>query len=306
MTEATRVALLEPPVGPISMVLDTDTFNEIDDQFALAYAIRAHEAGELTLKAIHAAPFSNPGIPFDQGMELSYQEILRVLDRTHSPNFRDKAFRGSIRQVRPGEPVVSDAAENLIRLAREQDPSHPLYVVTIGAATNVASALMLAPEIKEKIVVVWLGGNCLHWPHVREFNAMQDIAAGQHLFNCGVPLVLLPAENVVEGLRTSIFELEHYLDGKSEIGTYLVSIVREYSKREYHPDHAWSKVIWDIAGVTWLLHPEWFSTRLVPTPILTDDLHWASDPTRPLMRICDHLRRDPIFMEVFRKLTTKS
>lgn len=305
MTEAQRVARLESPTGPISMVLDTDTFNEIDDQFALAYAVRAHEAGELTLKAIHAAPFSNPGIPFAQGMELSYQEILRVLDRTHSPEFADIAFRGSTQQVRPGEPVRSDAADNLIRLAREQDPAHPLYVVAIGAATNVASALMLAPDIQDRIVVVWLGCNSLHWPNVLEFNVCQDIAAGQYLFDCGVPLVLLPAQNVVAGLCTTIFELEHYLDGKSEIGTYLVSIVREYSKREYHKDHAWSKVIWDIAGVTWLLHPEWFTTRLVSTPILTDDFHWASDSSRPLMRICDHLQRDPIFMEVFRKLTAR-
>ena len=30
-----RLSMLSPPSGPVSMVLDTDTYNEIDDQFAL-------------------------------------------------------------------------------------------------------------------------------------------------------------------------------------------------------------------------------------------------------------------------------
>ena len=30
-----RLRLLEPPPGKVRMVLDTDTYNEIDDQFAL-------------------------------------------------------------------------------------------------------------------------------------------------------------------------------------------------------------------------------------------------------------------------------
>ena len=69
---------LEPPKGKIPMVLDTDTYNEVDDQFALVHAILSDE---LDVKAVHAAPFYNnrstgPG----DGMEKSYEEILRILD----------------------------------------------------------------------------------------------------------------------------------------------------------------------------------------------------------------------------------
>ena len=66
---------------------------------------------------------------------------------------------------------------------------------------------------------------------------------------------------------------------------------------------AWSKVIWDVVGPAYLMHPEWFDTRLVTTPILTSDLHWAQDSRRPLMRICDFVYRDYIFRDVFNKLT---
>ena len=57
------------------MVLDTDTYNEIDDQFALAYAVLSPE--RIDLQAVYAAPFKNqrsesPG----DGMEKSYQEKL--------------------------------------------------------------------------------------------------------------------------------------------------------------------------------------------------------------------------------------
>lgn len=303
MTADKRVSMLEPPVGKVSMVLDTDTYNEVDDQFAVAYAVRAAQAGDLTLEAIHAAPFENKGYSHAEGMELSYQEIHRVLDLLGSSEYKDKVFRGSDRALNGDGPVRSDAAENLIRLAKDDRRQGPLYVVAIGAATNVASALMLAPEIAERIVVVWLAGNVLHWPHVREFNVCQDRIAARYLLDCGVPLMLMPAYNVVAGLCTTVYELEHYLDGKSSIGSYLVRICREYAKERENPGLAWSKVIWDIAGPAWLLHPEWFETRLVSTPILTDDLHWASDSRRPLMRIADFLYRDPIFRDVFNRLT---
>ena len=40
----------------MDVVLDTDTYNEIDDQYALAYLIKNDE--KLKLKAIYAAPTS--------------------------------------------------------------------------------------------------------------------------------------------------------------------------------------------------------------------------------------------------------
>lgn len=301
MTEAQRIAMLEPRCGGMAVVLDTDTYNEEDDQFALAYAVRAAEAGEFRLEAVHAALFENPGISAAEGMELSYREIHRVLELIGSTAYGDRVFRGAPRRIERGQPVISPAAENLIRLAREEREG-PLYVLAIGAGTNVASALLEAPDIAERITVIWLAGNSLHWPHVQEYNMAQDPCAARCILDSGVPLVLIPAYNVTAGLVTSLYELEHHLDGRSPIGTYLVDIVRRRGNDPGNRGMAWSKIVWDIAGVAYLLHPEWFMTRLVPTPILTEDFHWASDPSRPLMRICDFLQRDPIFTDVFRRL----
>ena len=55
LNEAEMVKKLTLPEGIIDMVLDTDTYNEIDDQFAISYALRAKE--KLDVKALYAAPF---------------------------------------------------------------------------------------------------------------------------------------------------------------------------------------------------------------------------------------------------------
>ena len=153
------VTRLEPPTGKVHMVLDTDTFNEIDDQFALTYALLSPE--RIELEAIYAAPFHNERSsgPAD-GMQKSYEEILRVLDRLGHKQ-KNFVFRGSRAWLSDQpEPVSSPAVEDLIARARKER-TEPLYVVAIGAITNIATALMLAPDIADHIVVVWLGGNAL-------------------------------------------------------------------------------------------------------------------------------------------------
>ena len=54
MTETQRIKNMEIPTGRVDMVLDTDAFNEIDDQFAIAYTLRSPE--RCNLRQIYAAP----------------------------------------------------------------------------------------------------------------------------------------------------------------------------------------------------------------------------------------------------------
>ncbi len=57
LTDADRLNMLVPPQGKVDVVFDTDTYNEIDDQFALVYALLSQD--KLNIKAVYAAPFSN-------------------------------------------------------------------------------------------------------------------------------------------------------------------------------------------------------------------------------------------------------
>ena len=155
LDESFRIKRLEPTKGKVRMVLDTDTYNEIDDQYALSYAFLSKE--KIQLEAVYAAPFFNKrSLNAGDGMEKSYQEILRLLALLgKSPE--GFVYRGSDRYLEDASrPVRSDAALDLVKKALASSPSDPLYVVTIGCITNIASAILIEPKIIENIVVVWL------------------------------------------------------------------------------------------------------------------------------------------------------
>jgi purine nucleosidase len=296
LDEALRLHQLTPPTGIVPMVLDTDTYNEVDDQFAVAYALLAPE--RLRVEALYAAPFHNPRSKGpEDGMEKSYEEILRILQRLgHSPeNF---VFKGSRSYLRgPAEPVVSEAAEDLVERALAPR-NGPLYVLAIGAITNVASAILLQPEIIKHIVVVWLGGQPHTWPTAREFNLQQDVPATRVILDSGVPFVHIPCKNVAEHLTTTKAELEAHIQGHGALADYLYETLCGY-----HQDHfAWAKVIWDISTVAWLLNSDWVPTVLTHTPILTDQVTWSQDRSRHMMREATHCDRNAIFGDLFRRL----
>lgn len=299
ISEAQRLKLLAPPVGKVRMVLDTDTFNEVDDQFAVTHALLSPES--MTVEAIYAAPYykkiiASPG----EGMELSYQEILQLLQRLDR-SAEGLVYRGSPAFMANGtEPIESEAARDLIQRAMSADENEPLYVVAIGAITNIASAILLEPSIIERIVVVWLGGHALYWPSAREFNLSGDPHAARVLFDCGVPLLQLPCWPVVSHLLTNIPELERYVEPCGEIGAFLTERVKGY-----HAEHrGWGKEIWDLAATAYLVSPDWIETTLVHSPILTSEETWSVDQRRHLIRTATKIKRDDIFRDFFDKLAT--
>ncbi|MDD2495222.1 MAG: nucleoside hydrolase [Tissierellia bacterium] len=299
INETDRISLLEPNKGKIRMVLDTDTYNEIDDQFALAYALLSED--KLTVEAIYAAPYYNDRSesPAD-GMEKSYQEILRLLNFMKRPS-NGLVYRGSTEYLQDvSKPIRSEAALDLVSRAMKSTPDDPLYVVPIGCITNIASAILIEPQIINNIVVVWLGGNDLNWPTQKEFNLMQDVLAAQVVLNSGVPLIITPCRPVVSHFHTTLPELELNLKGKNDLSNYLYEIVKGYNSQNLV---AWSKEIWDVVAIAWLVNPSWVHTNLVHSPILTDQVTYSVDHSRHFIRMATSLNRDAIFRDLFFKLT---
>ena len=296
-----RLTLLAPRRGRLRAVLDTDTYNEIDDQFALVQAILSPD--RIGLEAIYAAPFFNDrSTGAGHGMELSYGEILALLERLGvQPD--GLVHRGVTDYVGVAKrPLKAPAVDDLIARARSGSSADPLYVTAIGAISNVASALLAAPDIIDRIVVVWLGGHALDWPDQREFNLRQDIGGAQVLFDSGVPLVLVPCMGVTSHLHSTVPEIERYVEPQGDIGRFLSMRFKEYAT-----DHVgWAKEIWDMAAVAWLLDESWTPSVLVPTPILTDNATYSFDRSRPLARYVRHVRRNPILQDFFAKLQRRA
>ncbi len=294
LSDSLMLERLSPPGRRVDVVLDTDTFNEVDDQFALAYCLLS--PGHVNLQAVYAAPFLNDrsSSPAD-GMEKSYQEILNVLGLM---GMKDSVpvFKGSETFLDvPEKPVRSPAALDLVDRAMKRKGSDPLYVLAIGCPVNIASALLIEPAIRENIVLVWLGGHPVHWRDAWEFNCQQDMLSSQIVYNSGVPFVQIPCKNVAEHLRTSVEELKEHLGGKGKLADYLYQIVKSYNKGM----KVWSKVIWDISVVAWLIDPEWVPSEIIHAPILTDQHSYSEDNRRHLMRIATDINRDAVFGDLF-------
>ncbi|MFC5448525.1 nucleoside hydrolase [Paenibacillus aestuarii] len=291
---------LQPPQGKVSIVLDTDTFNEIDDQFAVIYALQSQD--KIQVEACYAAPFFNSlsSGPRD-GMEKSYNElkkILSIMGKVESV----PVYRGSDSYLSDaGVPVESEAARNLVERAMARGADDPLYVVAIGAITNVASAILMEPAIIGKIVVIWLGGHALHWPDTKEFNLAQDLHASRTVLNCGVPLILMPCMGVASHLQTTLSEVRDYVMDKGEIGRYLYE-----TYKNCHDNHVgYSRVIWDISTIAFLNNDAWLPSDIVHSPILSSDFRWSFDATRHFIRYVRYVNRDKVFQDLFAKLAGK-
>lgn len=301
MTNEQRIKNLSVPEGRVDVVLDTDAYNEIDDQYAIAYLLKSKE--KLNTKAIYAAPFfnSNSVSPKD-GMEKSYNEILKLISLLGE---QVDVFKGSERYLdNENTPVISSAAQDLAERVKNYSPQNPLYVVAIGAITNIASAILLNPEFAENAVVIWLGGHALHYHNTREFNMYQDVAAARVVMQSGVPFVQLPCMGVVSQFTVSKPELEFWLQGKNDLADYLAKNTIKAAEG-YAKGSAWTRVIWDVTAVAWLLNDSerFMESRIIPMPIPTYDNFYATDYNGHPMRYVYNIKRDNLMTDLFRKLT---
>ena len=277
------------------VIIDTDTCNEVDDQFAIAYAIGSDK---VELLSINAAPFFNGNsTSYENGMRKSYLEIKRVL-AAYQDDCKIPVFKGSttVMDATGGAPVDSPAARNIIDTALASD--EPIYVLGIGACTNIASAIALAPEIKDKIVVIWLGGTSLYSDNLGEFNLVQDYKAGQTLIDSGVTLCLCPAWNVTCVLYAKLPEFEKELKGRSSICTLLWQLINEYWHGAEKVDW-YGRTIWDIAAVALLSNPSCGTFKVVPAPIFTEERVYGYDDSRHDMIYLEALDRDAVYADAW-------
>ena len=294
---------LSVPCGKIDAVLDTDAYNEVDDQFAIAYMLKSKE--KINVKAIYAAPFFNFRVNnCKEGMERSYDEIKYIMELAKE---NVDVYKGSETYLKSEtEYVESEAAKDLCERAEGYSSENPLYVVSIGAITNIASALLMKPEIKDKIVVVWLAGHGMDYKDTNEFNMMQDIAAARIIFGCGVPLVHLPAFGVVSHFAASQWELKHHLCGKSTLCDYLYENVVQEAE-SYAKGKPWTRIIWDVVAVAWLLNDDnkFMKSRIQQTQLPEYDFSYSHYKSESFLRYVYYIKRDAIMEDLVNKLTGK-
>ena len=169
-----------PENKKVRVIVHTDCKNEADDQYAVAHHLMTPRFDVKGLVAGHF--WKNPQQYGELGTaQASYDEIIKVMDLM---GLKDQypVKLGAPRALEDEHtPIDSEGARFIIEEAMKED-KRPLYIACQGAITDVASALLMKPEIAERMTVIWIGG--ADYPKGGfEFNLMMDINAANVVFS---------------------------------------------------------------------------------------------------------------------------
>lgn len=278
----------------VNVILDTDTYNECDDQFAIAYMLKNQDI--FNIEAITVAPYSHKEYneSVKEGQEKSYNEILKICNWLNFDT-TNKVFRGSNDYIVNNYNEESDAVNKIIEVSLKNDKT---YIMAIGAITNIALAIKKEPKIIKKIEVIWLGGHSLLQDNNLEFNFKQDIDAVRIVFESKVKLVIIPCKNVASNLRTSINELNHYLKDKNELCNYLID---RFYNDGYHGIQD-GRIIWDISVIAYMINKEWFSSKEISCPNIKDDMSYELTNNNHKITMVSYIDVNKVYTDLFQKL----
>ncbi len=252
-----------PEGKPIKFILDSDTANEIDDLFAIAYLL-AEDDPKIEWLGLSSAQWyhvwSGDSTVY-QSQKLN-EDMLRIADRMDLPH----PLGADIIMGKPwGDYDARDspAAQMIIKEAMALPVGEKMVVMSIGAATNLASAIALQPEITERIVAYTLGYRYdfdgKFW-NKDEFNIRRDLNAANYLLNAeGLELHNMPISVAIQYNWNMDVTFGH-LEGAGEIGQYL------RRRWETNATDQPQRIMWDVALLQAFLKPEQAPEIAVMTP----------------------------------------
>lgn len=273
----------------IRIILDTDAYNEIDDQYALAVALLSTD--RLKIEGFVAANYDNyHGGP--TSIDKSYKELKKVLKLAGLKN-KYPVFKGSPPMRYQYEASESEGVDFIIKKAMESSPDDKLWVMALGSATNLASAYLKEPEIIDRVVFFWHGRT--RWPDkLWNFNVFGDRRAAITLFNAPIPLVLFDTGTY---LYCPMEESEKYIKPYGELGHYL---------HEFRKTNDWfmksDKGFFDLGDVAALVDRSIADWTVVSCPEIDPDLSYKFKGSKGKILRCYHIDRDKTFKMLYDKL----
>ena len=243
------------------ILIDSDAKNEIDDQFAI---VRAFIAPELKIEGLTAAGFAGS----KESAQRSYEEEQKLL-RLMGLDGKVPLALGSALTLQDKRTPDDTAAARLIIKQALAESDAPLYVVALGQATNLASALLMEPKIADRVVFVLIGGS-YHanrepaWG-ADDFNWRQkwkDIAV---IFESNVPVLHIPADDVSNRVVMTRDDVKRHFAGRGPVYDYLASLWDTTAKGKSR----W--VMWDIAAIHQVIDLSHGKTIKISAPTVQDD-----------------------------------
>ena len=282
-----------PPKGErLRVIIDTDAKNEIDDIWANALAILSLE--RFKIEGFVAANFDNnrPEAGPDS-IDASFKEIETILSKAGLAG-KWPVLRGSAPMRYHYEPSESEGVDFIIRKAMESTPEDFLWVVGLGAATDIASAYLKEPRIADRIVVFWHFRT--RWPEkCWNFNVIGDVRAARIVFHSDLSFVLFDTGT---HLYCPMEESEKFLSC-GELGKYL----HEYRYQSSYYQRP-NKGFFDLGDIAALVDPSLASWEVTACPEVDWDLSYQFKGTKGSILRCYDIDRDATFTLFNKKLKT--
>ena len=173
----------------------------------------------------------------------------------------------------PARPLAAGHAVDVIRDTIRRNPPGTISIVAVGPLTNLACALIQAPDIAPLIGEIVLMGGAIGLGNVTpaaEFNIYADPHAAAVVFGAGAPLIMVPLELTHQALATTGRVAAIAALG-NEAGRQAASILRAYPKDTQFGDSGGP--LHDPCAVAYLLWPELMSGRDCHVAIETEGTH---------------------------------
>ncbi|GAB2785003.1 hypothetical protein GCM10027275_31680 [Rhabdobacter roseus] len=297
----------------IRLIIDTDANNELDDQHALAYALFNRQVFDI--EGITVNSTRNGG-----NIQGHYDEAVRVLQLCGA--YGDvKIYKGAQGRYADIQNHLNEstydgheAVDFIIKQARAND-ARPLVLLPIGKLTNIALALKKAPDIADKVRIVWLGSN---YPDPGEYNLDDDTTSVNPVVHSAAPFEMVVVRNGkpsgTAAVRVTPADVEANIKGKglkvprpvtgrhgnafTTFGDYAVDL---FSHIDLHGSPP-SRALYDMAAVAIVKNPTWADRTEVPAPTLTGN-RWVLPTNNPKkIVIWENFKKDEILADFYQSL----
>ena len=250
----------------ISLIIDADTANEVDDLYAIVRALQepSFKVLGITSAQFHTSPLASKNT-VQESQEIN-EEIAFLMRKEYVP----LPVGSNIPLIDSLTPSISEASNFIVDQAQRFQKDNPLDIVILGSCTNVASAILQDPTISTKIRVHYVGfwhDTTTNSYDKKEFNSDNDPIAVDVLLNTKELDLNVMTATTSQKLVFNKQEVDLHLKGKEGIKDYLVkrweSYERWWTKEDPEKAH-W--IMWDVALIEALARPELVKKGYFKTP----------------------------------------
>lgn len=259
------------------VIIDTDPGQ--DDAFAILLALASPEFNVLGLTTVAG----------NMGLAQTTDNARRIVELAGHPDtpVHAGAARPLIREPRPvpeihGETGIDGwdwapaqkgaASEDAVGFIIDTLRSHPepVTLIALGPQTNIALALSVAPDIKDRIArIFFMGGGYFEGGNMTpaaEYNILVDPEAARIVLNAGVPVTAVPLDCTHKTASPVKWSRSLIAHGSNVMRACagMMDFFEVYGNEKYGTE---SRPLHDAVAVSALLWPELFEGKLCPVDV---------------------------------------